>query len=164
MSRRGSASGSYPNTLGFSPVVRVESAWQTRKGFEHFVSMVQDTVNKTLRAEGALPDVEPSDELRKIYRDAIALLTPMHNDSKLYDPPQPIRDAVEYASLMLINRVRMHRRMALMTMQCATGKTLQPRGCNGVDRGELYHKDTANFKGAYAKYLSNQNALRKRFE
>ena len=156
--------GSYPTTLGFSPVVQVESVWQTDKGYSHFISMVTDRVNKTLRAEGALPTVSASNELRRILANGLALLTPNDNDSKLYDPPMAIRDAVEYAAAMLVNRVRMHRRMAQMTHQCASGKTLQPRGCNGVSRGELYHKDTANYKGAYSGYLSNQNALRKRFE
>ena len=155
--------GSYPDTLGFAPVAHVASVWQTAHGYKHFLSMVQGSVNSVLRDEGELPEVEASSELWKVYASALSLLRPDDNQSQLCDPPTAILEAVDYAAVLMASRVRMHRRLARMTRQSMSGQALQPRGCNGFERGELYHKDTANAEGFYAKFLEDQNALRKRF-
>lgn len=156
--------GSYPTTLGFSPLVQVHSVWHTPRGYELFLSLIQESVNHVLSTEGSLPHIEPSEELTRIYQGGVRALTPSENESRLHDPPQAIRQAIQYATTMLVTRVRMHRRLANMKLQCASGRTLQPRGRNAATRGELYHKETANYDGAFAGFLSNQNALRKRFE
>ena len=156
--------GSYQDTLGFAPVVEVESVWHTHRGYKHFLSMVQDGANRTLRDEGAVPTVRDTPELTKIYRNATVTLGPTENDSRIYDPPIAIKEAVDYAVTLTASRVRMHRRMARMKHQCQLGATQQPRGRNGFERSDqLYNKDTRNYDGAYERYLAHQNALRQRF-
>ena len=153
-------SGSYASTMGFAPVVDSYCVWHTQSGYRHFMGMVKSRLNA--RFPDGNPVVEDTNELLSVYRRAVGIMTDFGHP--IQDPPKEIHEAADYASLMLENRVRMRHRLADMKLQCASGATNQPRGSDENDRGELFHKETRNYAGAYSAFLEHQNSLRKRFQ
>ena len=152
---------SYPSTLGFAPVVNASSVWTTPEGRKHFLALVQRALNKNLADEAPMPKLSYGADLDEILTRACQSLDVIH--SKLYEPPPSIVAAVDYATVMLSGRVRMHRRLDRMRVD--RGRSLQPRGCDGVSRHtDMFYSETRAPEGAYDKYLMAQKQLRTRFE
>ena len=142
--------------MGFAPVVAVRTnAWQTTAGKARFVNLVQERMALELEQP---PTVRWTNELEGILNRAIRL----DDASTLNEPSEEVIQAISYASVLYVTRVKMHRRLSRMRMgTCASA--LQPRGTDDAARFDaLPGKAVRNSGTHYASFLDAQRKLRTR--
>ena len=99
------------------------------------------------------------------YLESILVKSVVPNDrSTLEAPSELVTDAVKYAAIVIVNQLRMDRRLDAMR-NMSGADALQPRGVDGVDRDtNLLGREPVNSSGMYAKYMASQNRLQMRFQ
>lgn len=148
------------STMGLSPIVDCQkSAWATRAGLDRFLRLVDAELRHRMADDEPLPNLETvEDDLNKILTGAINT----DGASTLDQPSDEILQAVRYAAVTLLGRMRMHDRLAAMRANGPIG-AVQPRGGSDSERGPLYGKATLNAPGMYDKFLRSQRGLRTRY-
>ena len=148
---------SYPDTLGFAPIVNVSSPWFTAQGQTVFLKMVTDRAKALSKST---PTLTYTNEMNKALIGAIGC--PDTLGTGLRRPSPSILQAVEYMALTVVERLRMSAHLQqLRSRSCIT---VQPRGCSDASRQiDMYGPQTAGVPGTYQRYLAHQHELRLRY-
>ena len=143
---------SYPTTLGFAPLVECTNVWTSKRGKKTFLDLVHEGVSKEIGEDVPLRYTKDLDD--------ILLDTRIPPSSTLDDPPEEVLQAVRYAVVMLVGRIRMNWRLDDMRQQCSSA--LPPRGCKEVEfrNEQLFGKAIQNSGNYYNRYLADQRRLR----
>ena len=131
--------------MGFVPIVKKQSKWDTQEGKQIFIEVVKQKVNDYLKTD---IDIEDEDEIHDILTKT--LFSCQAND-------EHIQEAINYAVSMIVNRVKYQERLESISDNMIR---LQPRGDDDREKGCLPMAEVKNHGSRYTQFLNNQQKFR----